>query len=160
MLALESIQVDENSMDASGTSEPGVLNTTLAPASVTGLCYQNILRPRQRLCYQVIMHFKHLWHFPGQSSMCTTVPPPHEAGAHGTFNFDWIDGTEASHHNVYDFGACLPLHALLAWAWDSARTSLVKLKYHLSEALHVQTKTLYAPDVCTLVDTASRGSIH
>lgn len=53
MLALESIQVDENSMDASGTSEPGVLNTTLAPASVTGLCYQNILRPRQILCYQV-----------------------------------------------------------------------------------------------------------
>ncbi|KAK1486291.1 hypothetical protein CCUS01_15196 [Colletotrichum cuscutae] len=45
--------VDENSMDASGTSKPGVLNTTLAPASVTGLCYQNILRPRQRLCYQV-----------------------------------------------------------------------------------------------------------
>ncbi|KAK1689941.1 hypothetical protein BDP55DRAFT_628476 [Colletotrichum godetiae] len=53
MLALESIQMDENSIDASGTSEPGALNTTLAPAPVTGLCYQNILRPRQILCYEL-----------------------------------------------------------------------------------------------------------
>lgn len=50
--------MDENSMDASGTSEPGALNTALAPAPVTGLCYQNILRPRQRLCYEVRNTYK------------------------------------------------------------------------------------------------------
>ncbi|KAK1966949.1 hypothetical protein LY78DRAFT_26637 [Colletotrichum sublineola] len=52
MLALEVTPVDEKSIDSSGTSEPGELNTTLTPTGVmgsTGLCCQNILRPRQRL---------------------------------------------------------------------------------------------------------------
>ncbi|KAK1983880.1 hypothetical protein LZ30DRAFT_461844 [Colletotrichum cereale] len=53
MLALEMVPVDEKSIGSSGTSEPGALNTTLTPKGVTGstgLCCQNILRPRQRLC--------------------------------------------------------------------------------------------------------------